>query len=433
MAGNHKKYQASWENIKGETGKRLNSLFEDQRISSVDRDWIDEFKQTLVDILHPGATSRFVRFALDHISSNFFEASQTNSKHPLRKTRLDEGIKNAYSLRSSFAHALTPLNQKLISQSLYAEEVNYDGNTYITLRGMFRVTRSILLPYIERQTYIHPKAEQEKYLQKWISKTVPGTMESRNPTYLTIKNNDGTVKTLKAKDSKIWFEDTLSIYQDNYIERYHDNLKQDNFETGLFLGVATSGPHAGSFLFRADPSPSYNWKEIQEQALKLIPTAKKVYRGYLQGIALLCCCLSKVKLDDEEDTAHDWNNIVTKKKFDIPIMGIERFSVDIIHQDVTDWSAEKAEEVVEKHLKKLNLHLPSRVEIACLLQVARLFQIQAENEDSDLHEKRKWLKIAYEDTALHPEIQSLIKKWELSVTDEINPQVILSVQDHFSN
>ncbi len=428
LANNHQKYQALWEDIKGETGKRLNYLFEDQRISSVNRDWIDEFKQTLVNILHPGAMSRFIRFALDHISNNFFEASQTNSKHPLRKTRLDEGIKNAYSLRSSFAHELTPLNQKFISQSLYAEEVEYSSSTYITLRGMFRVTRSILLDYINCQTDIYPQAELEKYLDGWVSKVSSGTIESRNPAYLNIKGDDGKVKPLKAEDSKIWFEDILSIYQENYIERYHDNLKQNGVGMDLLLGVATSGSYAGRFLFRADPSPSYNWKEIQEQALKLIPTAKTVDKGYLRAIALLCCCLSKLKLDGAEDTANNWDNTVANKKFGTSIMDIERFVVDIIHQDVTNWSAEKAEEVVKKHLNKLKLHLPSRVEIACLLQVARLFQIQTENEESDLH-KREWLKIAYHDTASYPEIQSLIEKWEYSVTDEIDPQAILSVQD----
>lgn len=111
--------------------------------------------------------------------------------------------------------------------------------------------------------------------------------------------------------------------------------------------------------------------------------------------------MSKLKLDGAEDTANSWDSILAIKKFGTSIMNVERFAVDIIHQDVTDWSAEKAVEVVNKHLKKLKLHLPSRIEIACLLQMARLFQIQTKNEESDL-QKREWLEIAYGDTTSYP-------------------------------
>jgi hypothetical protein len=416
LANNHKEYQASWCDIKGKSGQLLNSLFGDKRISDVDRAWIDEFKSTLVDILHPAATKRFTQFALSHIDNSFFEASQSNSKSPLRQTRLKEGIQNAYDLRSSFAHALVPLNTRLISESRRAEELEHKGHTYITLRGMFRVTRSILLKFIERQTDVHSKAEPEKYLNDWIDKTSAGTVQLfRPPAYTRIKDLNGKFLPFEGEDSKRYLEDMLCIYQENYIEGFHNKLKKNGSDGEMFIGIATSGSHTGRMLFRSDPSPDYDWKVIEKHSLKLIPNANQENIGYLQAIALLSSVLSKI---DGKDSSYD--GVLKEKRFGTPKREIVRFVVDIINHKTSDWSAEQAGQAVKEHLKNPKVYLPSRVEIACLLQVASLFEEEESSED-----KLEWLDIAYGDTASYPKIQNSIGNWRLSQSKVIDPQLIL--------
>ncbi|MBE9045592.1 hypothetical protein IQ255_14465 [Pleurocapsales cyanobacterium LEGE 10410] len=418
LANNHEGYQASWSDIKGKSGQRLNSLFGDKRISEVNSCWIEEFKSALVDILHPAATKRFTQFALSHIDNRFFDASQSSSKSPLRQTRLKEGIQNAYDIRSSFAHALLPLNQRLISESRRAEELEHEGHVYITLRGMFRITRFILLKFIERQTNVYPIAEPEKYIGDWINKTNAGTVQlSRPPAYTRIKDLNSNFSPFEIEDSKRCLEDILCIYQENYIEGFHNKLEKNGADAETFIGIATSGSHTGRMLFRSDPNPSYDWKVTEKHSLKLIPNANQENKGYLQAIALISNVLGKI---DGKDSS--WDSVLKEGRFGAPQRKIARFVVDIINRNISDWSAEQAEKAVREHLKKPKIYIPSRVEIACLLQVASLF-----DEEESREGKLEWLDIAYGDTAAYPKIQNLIKNWRLSQTKEIDPQLILNV------
>ena len=117
-----------------------------------------------------------------------------------------------------------------------------------------------------------------------------------------------------------------------------------------------------------------------------------------------------------------WNNTLKSNKFGDSIQGIERLVVDVIHNDVKSWSGEQSEKVMEKHIKKAKFSLPSRVEIACMLQVAKLFQ-----DEESVEGRTKWLNIAYGDTASYPQIQNLIKSWLHSENEVIEPQVILTI------
>lgn len=420
LANDHLGYKPTWDDVRGNPRKLLDSLFQDQRISNIDENWIKELRQVLVDTIHPGATKRFTKFAIDHIPSEFFDTSSSNSKSPLRKSRVHQAIQNAYILRSSFAHALKPLNKLLISESYRAEEVEQDNDIFITLRGLFRLVRSILLNFIEQQKFIEEDSEIQQNLEGWINKSGSGTVQARPPAYIRMKSQDGKLYDIDAQYPKNWFEDILCIYQENYIECLHQNESE---RKSMFIGVATLGSsHAGLELFGFDPNPNYNWKSLKNQSLKLIPTTKKSKKGYLQAIALLCSHLEEMDGEDES-----WNNTLKSGKFGDSIQGIERFVVDVIHKDVKNWSGEQSEKVVEKHIKKAKFSLPSRVEIACILQVAKIFQ-----DEELIESSTKWLNIAYGDTASYPEIQNLIKSWLHSENEVIEPQVILTTSNCLS-
>lgn len=416
LANDHVDYQPSWDDIRGNPKRMLDSRLEDERISSIDQNWIEDLRATIVDVIHPGATRKFTKFALDHIPSEFFKASPSNSKFPLRKSRINQGIQNAYLLRSSFAHELVPLNTLLIRESSRAEEIEQDNEIYISLRGLFRLVRSILLEFIKIQQPIEDRKEIEHHIEDWITKSGSGSVQlSRPPAYTRMKNQDGKLHNLDAQYAECWFEDILRIYQENYIECLHQN---ESARQSMVFGAATVGSiYAGRMLFRFDPNPHYDWTFLKNQSLDLIPITENKKKGYLQAIALLCSHLEEM---DGRDTY--WNEITTASKFGDAIFGIERFAVDVIHNNLQDWSGEKAEQVINKHFKKTQFYLPSRVEIACMLQVAKLFQ-----DEKSVEGKKRWLNIAYGDTASYPQIQSLIETL-LDFEDEaIVPQAILNI------
>jgi hypothetical protein len=88
-------------------------------------------------------------------------------------------------------------------------------------------------------------------------------------------------------------------------------------------------------------------------------------------------------MDGEEGR---WDDVVTARAFGDPLLGLECFVVDVIHDKAQEWSGKQAEEIFEKHLKKRKIFLPARVEVACMLELARLFK----SEGSDKR-RQKWL------------------------------------------
>ncbi|UBF30139.1 hypothetical protein K9N68_39025 (plasmid) [Kovacikia minuta CCNUW1] len=414
LANNHVAHQATWDDVRGEPRKRFDALFEDDRISSVDISWIEDLRKALVDVVHPGSTRRFANFALKHIPDDLYDASNSTSKSPIRHSRIHQSIQNAYVLRSSFSHALEPLTQFLISESYRAEEIEKEGETYLTLRGLFRLVRSIILEFIEQQETVglhsHP----------WIIEVSHGVVSlPRVPAYTRMKNRDGQINSIESQYAQYWFEDILQIYQDNYIEHLHKQISDNQDDGDRFMGVATSGSWAGRFLFRFDPDPSYDWKSLKEQALRLIAQAKKSEKAYLQAIALLCTHLTV--MDGEEA---EWKDVMAIRTFGNPILGLERFVVDVIHNKTSHWSSKQAEDIFEKHLKNKKVLLPTRVEVACMLELAKLFKSEGFEEG-----RKKWLDAAYGDAALYPNLQNLIRRALDSSDTVVEPQDALNVSN----
>lgn len=401
LANSHADYHATWDDIRGEPRERFDALFEDDRISSIDTNWTNDLREVLVDVVHPGATRRFTKFASDHISDDLFNASNSSTKFPLKLSRIHQSIQNAYILRSSFSHALTPLTQFLISESHRAEEVEQEielkgkrvKTSYLTLRGLFRVVRYILLEFIEQQEIVDLSSHN------WIAESQHGVIKSaRIPAYLYMKNPEGQLCAIEAQYAQNWFENILVIYQDNYIERLHEQISGGQADTDLFMGIATSGSMAGRAIFRFDPSPSYDWQSLKTQALNLIAKSDKSKKGYLQAIALLCAHLQMIDSGEGE-----WDDVLSLPNFGVPFLGLERFIVDVIHKTTSHWSATQAEELFERHVKNRKIFLPTRIEVACMLELANLFQKEGSGEG-----RRKWLNAAYGDTASYPDLQSLI-------------------------
>ncbi|ELS34278.1 MULTISPECIES: hypothetical protein [Pseudanabaena] len=419
LANGHPAYQATWDNVSNASRDKIDNLLQDERISPLDETWADDLRRVLVDIVQPKATKRFTDFALDHIPPDLYKASNSNSKSQLRRSRIRKNIENAYDLRSSFSHALKLLPQFLIDESERSEEVESIDikdekvkTSYLTLRGLFRVVRSIILEFIEKQEAIDLRSHP------WIEESDDSIIRlNRNPAYLRMKSSDGNLFSITSQYAQNWFEDILVIYQDNYIEKLHEQISKNQTDLDLIMGIATSGSMAGRAVFRFDPNPSYDWKALKEQALSLISSSKKSEKEYLQAITLLCTHLEMINSDEEV-----WDTILKKSTFGDRMQGLQRFVVDVIHDKTQDWKGKQAEALVEQHFKTTKFFIPIRIEIACMLEIARLFQ----NEGAD-EERKKWLNAAYEDASLYPSLQTSIQSALESDNLEISPQEILFI------
>jgi hypothetical protein len=129
----------------------------DAALADADQTTAERVRGALVKIEHLALSRRFRDFALDHIP-----------QHALRETgrvgapgRLDlrDGLKEAYSLRSRYVHTLRDLPRLLDSDFSYCETIQSGHATYLTLEGLSRVARTVILEFVARQ----PKVDAEIY------------------------------------------------------------------------------------------------------------------------------------------------------------------------------------------------------------------------------------------------------------------------------
>jgi hypothetical protein len=407
LANSDAAYQATWDHISSEKKNKFEILFNDSRFSSIDSTWTNELKQVIVDTFVPGATKRFTEFTIEHVPSDFHDSQNNNSKSPIRHSRISSSVKNAYGLRSSFAHELTSLTQYLISQSNIAEEIEENNQTYLTLRGLFRLVRSVMLEFAERQT------TRDLQAYNWDNEFSQNIIITRPAALYRVRDfRTGQLNSIESEHAQTWLEDILTLYQDHYVEFLHERNKQD-----CFSGFGTHGLIAGRAIFTFDPNPSYDWKAWKEQSLNLIPTANQSSKGHLQAIAMLCAYLEEV---DSGESRRD--EVVKHNKMGSCLKKFENLVVDIICNTPEQYSGEESEKLLDHHIKKRKIRLPFRVEIACMIEVARLFQ-----NEGIIEKRNKWLELVYGDSARYPDFQSLIKDALTCPETIVKPQAILDV------
>jgi hypothetical protein len=408
LANSDSSNQPTWKDLPAQEQNKFDEIFKNSDCPSID---IEKIKTLLLKVLHPGATKRFAKFAIDHIPSNFYDSQNTTSIQPIRYSKNRLNIENAYNLRSSFAHALKPLTQYLISESTSSEEVEENGTTYLTLRGLFRLVRAVLLEFVEKQ---EPKT---LIMYNWDNEFNSNAIKCLMPAHYEMKKPNGELRDIHPEHAKKdgyvkkLFEDILVIYQDNYVELLHK--KPEN----SFGGIVTSGLMAGRVMFKFDPSPSYTWRTWQDQSLDIIPNAKQEHKGYLQAIIMLCS-----HLEEADSGKSRMNDVISHRKFGERFSCLENFVTDTICNITERWTGEKAEKLLENHFKNRKIRLPNRVEMACILEVASLFQ-----NEGKLESRKKWLEYAYGDSAQYPDFQSLIKNALTSDDIQVKAREILDV------
>ncbi|MCA7118382.1 MAG: hypothetical protein LGL72_03020 [Acidibrevibacterium sp.] len=145
-------HEGQWSDYEESKRRRI-----DAALADADPITAERVRGALVKIEHLALSRRFRDFALDHIP-----------QHALRETgrvgapgRLDlrDGLKEAYSLRSRYVHSLRDLPRLLDSDFSYTETIQSGHATYLTLEGLSRVARTVILEFVSRQ----PKVETEVY------------------------------------------------------------------------------------------------------------------------------------------------------------------------------------------------------------------------------------------------------------------------------
>lgn len=150
---------------------------------------------------------RFIEFIFDNITDNFFVEDAEKIEQPIKKSDLQILLKNSYGMRSGFVHQLQPvLHQLKIPHIANAEVFNWDNQPYFTYKGLYRLTRHIILNFISKQDYL----KTEKY--NWKAE-LPGLVEFKlAPQYWIGNSNNFNIDSISHR-----FSGFLNLLQKNLV------------------------------------------------------------------------------------------------------------------------------------------------------------------------------------------------------------------------
>ncbi|MEL7064321.1 MAG: hypothetical protein AAFP00_11330, partial [Bacteroidota bacterium] len=149
----------SWEDVPGNLTKPIDRILEGHE------DIAYEIRSTLIKDRFFKLQANFVNFAKGHIGRGFYRLSDG-----VRKSDIDRLLRNAYSGRSKYAHALTAIKQPLFKEGR-SQSVIWDmGEPQFTLQGVMTLACHIIRSYIE----VGPHTKKEEGVS-WY-RDIPGVV-----------------------------------------------------------------------------------------------------------------------------------------------------------------------------------------------------------------------------------------------------------------
>ena len=120
-------------------------------------------REALLKTERTSLARRFREFAKTHIGGSFYRTEAENVEGPQSRADLDQGLREAYRIRSGYIHRAQELPRVLAMGRISGETVRLEEATQLTPRGLARVARHVIMEFVRRQ----PKVEKEEYDYRW--------------------------------------------------------------------------------------------------------------------------------------------------------------------------------------------------------------------------------------------------------------------------
>jgi hypothetical protein len=159
LSQNFDDFEATWDDY---DQKIKNNL--DKQLLIIDQDIATEIREILLKSSHLKLQQRFIKFISNNVSDTYYldEALDTTitATRPLRPSELKIALKNAYDMRSKYAHQLTPILNQLKSPQLAEGDVfRWQNSPYLTFNGLTRLAYHVINNFVQKQPYL----ETEEY------------------------------------------------------------------------------------------------------------------------------------------------------------------------------------------------------------------------------------------------------------------------------
>lgn len=203
LAQKFDQYQPVWADYDQSVRSKLDDVLE------AVPDTRDAVRAALLESAHLKLGERYRHFVEEHLGDDFFIERARGHRDAVRRSQLSRALKNAYRLRSEYVHKLQSIREQLHHPTIAEGEVfTWDGEPYLTFRGLFNVSMHVLKSFVARGESLD--AEQIP----WRSQ-LPGIMQFRVAPQYWIWQHEHLAKLSqddRAADVRARFEGFLQLF-----------------------------------------------------------------------------------------------------------------------------------------------------------------------------------------------------------------------------
>lgn len=126
----------------------------DAALRGVDEAAAERVRQALLEVEHVALARRFREFAIAHTPSSFFRESVESPGRRLGRSDLAAVLATAYASRSKYVHQIRRLPDMVSLPHNHSETVNDGRAVHLTLQGLSRLMRGVIVEFVMRQPTI---------------------------------------------------------------------------------------------------------------------------------------------------------------------------------------------------------------------------------------------------------------------------------------
>lgn len=147
-------HQSDWESLDERKRREI-----DEALSGADEVVATRVREAVLRVEHVALARRFREFAVTHITPAYFRQTFANDDQRIGRSDLMEALASAYQSRSRYVHQIQRLPDAVTLGHGYAETAIDGRATHLTLQGLSRLMRSVIIEFVRRQ----PSVEREPY------------------------------------------------------------------------------------------------------------------------------------------------------------------------------------------------------------------------------------------------------------------------------
>lgn len=361
LSQSYDEYEPKWEDYDESIKRKLEKKFK-----IMDETLVEEIKNILLKNAHLKLSKRFLHFILNYLNDDFYFTKDISNK--VQKDDVEIALKNAYNIRSRYAHALKLIiDQSAVDNiSKVSDYFRADREPYLTYSGLLRVMKHVVIKFVEQ------KEKVEREIIDW-QKGLPGIIDVKlGPEFWMSKNESSKCEGASARlqgyveglvEKKAY---NITNVMRTYIENF-DQVKEESKRSIFALCILWNG------------------------TVKHDPEKKKYYNDFIEKhiSRLNVCCIQNMVL--------------------LAILFKENYEF------VWEESEEDIEKIILEYIrmrrKETSFIFPNIIETIIYLRIAEKF--------SCVEKQIFWLEKAKYNSSNNPQILKLILE-DSTISEKIN-------------